>query len=258
MKLIKSAFCFIILAVLMVSLVPVQGSSNENPVATIRTNRGTIEVELYQNDAPETVENFIRYAEDGFYEDLIFHRVIENFMIQGGGFYSGMERKEPTYDPIQNEAEESGHRNERGTIAMARTDDPHSATSQFFINQDDNGFLDWDQAQDGWGYCVFGRVTTGMGVVDEIASVETTTGDVPVEDIIIEEVTITSSEDTNGSGEDDIDDNDSTNGTGDENRDVTDEDTESFFTDPLFLITIGSFIAAGGIIFVLHNIDKKK
>ncbi len=266
MKLIKSAFCFIILAVLIVSLVPVQGSSNENPVATIRTNRGTIEVELYQNEAPETVENFIRYAEDGFYEDLIFHRVIENFMIQGGGFYSGMERKEPTYDPIQNEAEESGHRNERGTIAMARTDDPHSATSQFFINQDDNGFLDWDQAQDGWGYCVFGRVTTGMGVVDEIASVETTTGDVPVEDIIIEEVTITSSDHVNDgdddtNGEDVVSNGDDTNGedvvsNGDDTN--GEEDTESFFTDPLFLITIGSFIAAGGIIFVLHNIDKKK
>ncbi len=259
MKLIKSAFCFIILALLIFSLVPVQGSSNENPVAIIRTNRGTIEVELYQNDAPETVENFIRYAEDGFYENLIFHRVIEEFMIQGGGFHSGMERKEPTYDPIQNEAEASGHRNERGTIAMARTTDPHSATSQFFINQDDNGFLDWDQAQDGWGYCVFGRVTSGMNVVDEIASVETTTvdghSDVPVEDIIIEEVTITGSVDTNGGSEDY---NDSTNGTGDDVTDMPDEDAESFLTDPLFLITIGSFIAAGGIIFVLHKIDKKK
>ncbi len=256
MKLIKSAFCFIILAVLIVSLVPVQGSSNENPMATIRTNRGTIEVELYQNDAPETVENFIRYAEDGFYEDLIFHRVIENFMIQGGGFYSGMERKEPTYDPIQNEAGVSGHRNERGAIAMARTNDPHSATSQFFINTVDNRGLDYDENPP--GYCVFGRVTSGMGVVDEIASVETTTvdghRDVPVEEIIIEEVTITSSdhandgdEDTNG--EDVVSNGDDTNG---------EEDTESFLTDPLLLITIGSFIAAGGIIFVLHNIDKKK
>ncbi|MFW5904532.1 MAG: peptidylprolyl isomerase [Candidatus Saliniplasma sp.] len=247
MKLIKSTSCFIVLAVLIFSLVPVQGSTNEDPVATITTNRGTIEVELYQNDAPETVENFIKYAEDGFYDGLIFHRVIEEFMVQGGGFYPGMERKEPTYDPIQNEAEESGHRNERGTIAMARTSDPHSATSQFFINQDDNRNLDWNQAQDGWGYCVFGRVISGMDVVDEIASLETTTveghEDVPVNDIIIEEVTITGSEQTDGNGGDVI---------------YADEDTESFFTDPLFLITIGSFIAAGGIIFVLHNIDKRK
>jgi len=162
--------------------------------AEIETNKSTIEIELYDEDAPETVENFIKYAEDGFYDGLVFHRVIGNFMIQGGGFYPGMEQKEPTYDPIQNEAEESGHRNKRGTIAMARTSDPHSATSQFFINHKDNERLDWDKAQDGWGYCVFGEVIDGMEVVDEIASVETTTveghKDVSKEDVIIQEVNI--------------------------------------------------------------------
>jgi len=165
--------------------------------AEIETDKGTIEIELYEEDAPETVENFIKYAEDGFYDGLIFHRVIENFMIQGGGFKPSMEEKEPIHDPIQNEAEKSGHRNKRGTIAMARTSDPHSATSQFFINHEDNERLDWDKAQDGWGYCVFGEVIGGMEAVDEIASLETTTveghKDVPKEDVVIQKVNITES-----------------------------------------------------------------
>ncbi|MEF8874377.1 MAG: peptidylprolyl isomerase [Candidatus Thermoplasmatota archaeon] len=168
-----------------------------SPKAEIETDRGTIEVELFQDEAPETVDNFIKYAEDGFYDGLIFHRVIENFMVQGGGFLPGMEKKEPTYDPIKNEAEKSGHRNERGTIAMARTSDPHSATSQFFINHKDNGKLDWDKSRDGWGYCVFGEVISGMDVVDDIASVSTKTvaghDDVPEEDVIIQKVDITES-----------------------------------------------------------------
>ncbi|MFP4001675.1 MAG: peptidylprolyl isomerase [Thermoplasmata archaeon] len=165
-----------------------------SPKADIETDRGTIEIKLYEEDAPETVENFIKYAEDGFYDGLIFHRVIENFMAQGGGFLPGMSKKEPTYDPIQNEAEESGHRNKRGTVAMARTSEPHSATSQFFINHKDNERLDWDEFRDGYGYCVFGEVIDGMNVVDEIASVETTTveghKDVPEEDVVIQEVNI--------------------------------------------------------------------
>lgn len=165
-----------------------------SPKAQIETDRGTIKVELYEDDAPETVENFIKYAEDGFYDGLIFHRVIENFMVQGGGFLPGMKEKESTYDAIKNEAEKSGHRNERGTIAMARTSDPHSATSQFFINHKDNERLDWDKARDEWGYCVFGEVIDGIEVVDEIASVETTSKkghkDVPKEDIVINEVNI--------------------------------------------------------------------
>ena len=249
MNSIKNGLCFMMLVMLIFSLTPVRASSNDNPIATIDTSEGTIELELYKNDAPETVENFIRYAEDGFYEGLIFHRVIEDFMIQGGGFYPDMEQKEPTYDPIQNEAEESGHRNERGTIAMARTQDPHSATSQFFINHDDNENLDWDRAADGWGYCVFGEVISGMDVVDEIASMETTTvdghQDVPVEDVIIQEVTITESEPTNGNGDDTT-------------HRQFEEENDSFYKNPIFLLTLGSFIAAGGIIIFLRQIENKE
>ncbi len=162
--------------------------------AEIETDKGTIEIELFEEDASKTVENFLKYAKDGFYEGLIFHRVIENFMIQGGGFLPGMKEKEPSYDPIENEAEKSGHRNERGAIAMARTSDPHSATSQFFINHKNNERLDYDEFRDGWGYCVFGKVVDGMEVVDEIASVETTSvkghKDVPKEEVVIQKVNI--------------------------------------------------------------------
>ena len=257
LKIRNIIFCVSVSILLMVSAVSVQGSSDSNPMATIRTNRGNIDVELYEDDAPETVENFIKYAEDGFYEGLIFHRVIDEFMIQGGGFYPGMEQKEPTYDPIQNEAEESGHRNERGTIAMARTDYEHSATSQFFINHDDNGFLDWDRARDGWGYCVFGRVINGMDVVDDIASVETSvvggSQNVPVDDIIIHEVTITESGPANG--DDDGDHDQETNG---DDLAADHGESDPFYTDPLFIIVVGSFIAAGGVIFALHTLDKRK
>ncbi len=239
---------------LIFSIASVKGSSDDNPIATINTSEGTIEVELYQDDAPETVENFIHYAEDGFYDGLIFHRVIEGFMIQGGGFHPDMQRKEPTYDPIQNEAEESGHRNKRGTIAMARTHDPHSATSQFFINHDDNENLDWDNAGDGWGYCVFGEVIGGMDVVDEIASIETTTvdghQDVPVDDVVIQEVTITEPESTNGGNDEDTSDG--------QYEEIKDERSDSFYKNPLFLLIIGSLIAAGGIIFFLHNIENRR
>jgi len=166
--------------------------SSENPKAVIETNKGTIKLELFKEDAPKTVENFIKYAEDGFFEGLIFHRVIEGFMIQGGGLKPNLEVKEPTYQPIMNEAKKSGHRNERGTIAMARTSDPHSATSQFFINTADNRGLDYDKNPP--GYCVFGKVIDGMDVVDEIESVNTTTmdrkEDVPTSKIKIKSVTI--------------------------------------------------------------------
>ncbi len=246
---IRSVNCCIVLGMLIFSVAGVQASSDDNPIATINTSEGTIEVELYQDDAPETVKNFIRYAEDGFFEGLIFHRVIEGFMIQGGGFYPDMERKEPTYDPIQNEAEESGHRNKRGTIAMARTRDPHSATSQFFINHADNENLDWDRAPDGWGYCVFGEVISGMDVVDEIASMETTTVDgnenVPTEDVVIHGATITDPESDNENGDDTT-----------EGQFVGER--YSFYKNPLFLLTLGSFIAAGGIIFALHHIENRK
>lgn len=161
----------------------------------IETNYGNIDLELYDDKAPITVDNFKKYTNDGFYNGLIFHRVIPNFVIQGGGFDKDMNQKTPTYPPIKNEASISKMRNKAGTIAMARTSDPNSATSQFFINQVDNDFLDWDQAQDGYGYCVFGKVTSGMDVVNNIANVPTHEEkgykDVPVNDVIISRIVIT-------------------------------------------------------------------
>jgi len=159
----------------------------------IHTNHGVITLELDRERAPETVANFLQYATGGFYDGTIFHRVINGFMIQGGGMEPGMIQK-ATREPIKNEAD-NGLGNLSGTIAMARTMDPHSATAQFFINVADNGFLD-HTAKDsqGWGYCVFGKVTDGMDVVNAIKQVETTSSgghqDVPVEDVVIEKVTI--------------------------------------------------------------------
>jgi peptidyl-prolyl cis-trans isomerase B (cyclophilin B) len=154
----------------------------------LHTNHGVIALELDAEKAPATVANFIAYAEAGHYDNTIFHRVINGFMIQGGGFEPGMKQKS-TREPIENEAK-NGLRNERGTIAMARTSDPHSASAQFFINVADNDFLDNDKCQDGWGYCVFGRVADGMDVVDKIKNVKTSRSgfhqDVPVEDVVIE------------------------------------------------------------------------
>jgi peptidyl-prolyl cis-trans isomerase B (cyclophilin B) len=138
----------------------------------MQTNHGTIVLELDAARAPKTVENFIQYAKDGFYDGTVFHRVIPGFMIQGGGFEVGMNQK-PTRDPVKNEAD-NGLKNETGTIAMARTNDPHSATAQFFINVKDNGFLNHSSpSPQGWGYCVFGRVTEGMDVVHAIEKVAT-------------------------------------------------------------------------------------
>ncbi|HHH39628.1 MAG TPA: peptidyl-prolyl cis-trans isomerase [Sedimenticola sp.] len=158
---------------------------------TLKTNRGDIVIELDRENAPKTCENFVQYVKEGHFDGTIFHRVIDNFMIQGGGYEPGMIEK-PTRAPIENEAA-NGLSNLRGTIAMARTADPHSATAQFFINVGDNKFLD-HPGQDGWGYCVFGRVTAGMEVVDEIKGVDTTQraghGDVPVEDIVIEKAIV--------------------------------------------------------------------
>ena len=139
----------------------------------LHTSMGTIVLELDKEKAPITAENFLNYARDGFYNGTIFHRVIDGFMIQGGGMEPGMKEK-PTRDPIKNEAD-NGLSNLRGTIAMARTPDPNSASSQFFINVKDNHFLDFKApTPDGWGYCVFGRVVDGMDVVDAIKAVETT------------------------------------------------------------------------------------
>jgi peptidyl-prolyl cis-trans isomerase B (cyclophilin B) len=157
----------------------------------INTNHGTITLELDHDKAPVTAANFEQYVKDGFYDGTIFHRVINGFMIQGGGMMPGMIEKQ-TREPIKNEAD-NGLKNERGTIAMARTMEPHSASSQFFINVKDNSFLDYP-GQDGWGYCVFGRVVDGMEVVDKIKGVETGSAgyhsDVPLEDVIIESVVI--------------------------------------------------------------------
>jgi peptidyl-prolyl cis-trans isomerase B (cyclophilin B) len=156
-------------------------------MVTLHTNYGDIVLELDAERAPRTVENFLGYVRDGFYDGTIFHRVIDGFMVQGGGFAPGMMPKD-TGQPIENEAA-GGLKNEKGTIAMARTMQPHSATAQFFINVSDNPFLD-HPGQDGWGYCAFGRVVDGMDVVERIKGVKTGSRaghqDVPVEDVVIE------------------------------------------------------------------------
>ena len=169
-------------------------SVSANPTAIIHTSLGDIQIELFADKAPVSVKNFIDYANGGFYDGTIFHRVISHFMIQGGGFTVDMEQK-PTGAPIVNEAS-NGLSNTRGTIAMARTSDPDSATSQFFINVQDNQNLDHTggNSSRGAGYAVFGKVTAGMNVVDDIRFVETTTippyADVPVTAVVIEDVEI--------------------------------------------------------------------
>lgn len=162
--------------------------------ATIKTNLGDIQLELNDEKAPITVENFKKIAESGYYEGTIFHRVINGFMVQGGGLTADMSNKSSGTSPIQNEAN-NGLTNDRGTIAMARTMDPHSATSQFFINHKDNAFLNHTgENPQGWGYAVFGIVTEGMDIVDQIADVATGSSgayqDVPEEVITIESVTV--------------------------------------------------------------------
>ena len=159
---------------------------------TLKTTMGDIVIELDHEKAPKSCENFEQYVRDGHYDGTIFHRVINNFMIQGGGFMPDMMQK-ATREPIENEAK-NGLKNVTGSIAMARTMSPHSATAQFFINVKDNGFLDYP-GQDGWGYCVFGKVTEGMDVINKIKEVDTTNraghSDVPVEPIVIEKAEIT-------------------------------------------------------------------
>ena len=155
------------------------------------TNKGVFDVELNEAAAPKTCENFLQYVRSGFYNGTIFHRVISGFMIQGGGFEPGLQQKE-TKAPIENEAN-NGLKNDKYTIAMARTNDPHSATSQFFINVADNNFLNFTApTMQGWGYAVFGKVVAGTDVVDDIAAVRTASrswyGDVPVEDVVMEKV----------------------------------------------------------------------
>lgn len=160
---------------------------------TLHTNYGDIELELDFEKAPKTAANFRQYAADGFYNGTIFHRVINNFMIQGGGFTEDMEQKK-TNPPIENEAD-NGLANNTGTIAMARTSDPNSATAQFFINVKDNDFLNHkSKTAQGWGYCVFGKVTKGIEVVNKIKNVKTGSQgmhqDVPMETVVIERVTV--------------------------------------------------------------------
>ena len=155
---------------------------------TLETSKGSITLELFDDKAPATVANFVQYVKDGFYDGTIFHRVIDNFMIQGGGLTADM-RQKTTRDPVQNEAN-NGARNTLGTVAMARTNDPHSATAQFFINVKNNDFLDHrNQTAQGWGYCVFGEVVGGMDTVEAIKGVATRNAggmqDVPAEAVEI-------------------------------------------------------------------------
>jgi len=165
----------------------------DNPTATIETNKGPITVELYRDKAPLSVDNFFTYVDEGFYDGTIFHRVIDGFMIQGGGFSQDMKKK-PTHAPVKNEAD-NGLKNERGTLAMARTSDPDSATAQFFINLKDNDFLNHKSKDPrGWGYAVFGKVTDGMDIVDQIATTPTGPGgpfpkDAPQDPVVIEKIT---------------------------------------------------------------------
>ena len=167
-------------------------SETANPVVVMTTSKGEIQIELNQEKAPKTVANFLAYVDDGFYDGTVFHRVISNFMIQGGGFTPEMHQKD-TREEIENEAD-NGLGNEKGTIAMARTSDPHSATAQFFINAaDTNDFLNHrGKTPQGWGYCVFGKVISGLDIVDAIRQVDTGSRgmhqDVPTEPVVIESV----------------------------------------------------------------------
>jgi len=170
------------------------GFAADNPQLRMETNMGVIELELYPAKAPRSVENFLRYVNEGFYNGTIFHRVIKGFMIQGGGFTPNFDKK-PTHEPIPNEAF-NGLKNDRGTLAMARTNMPHSATAQFFINTVNNDPLNFlNKSMRGWGYAVFGRVTKGMDVVDRIESLQTGAGgifpsDVPQPAVVIEKVSV--------------------------------------------------------------------
>ena len=180
------------LFILSVAAVP-SGALAADPQVDVKTNVGTIRIELYPAKAPKTVENFLQYVKDGHYNGTIFHRVIDGFMIQGGGFESGYKQK-PTREPVPNEAK-NGLKNESGTVAMARTPAPHSATAQFFINVSNNEFLNAERAQDGWGYAVFGKVVSGMDVVTKIAKTPTGAAgpfrsDVPKQPVVIESVTV--------------------------------------------------------------------
>jgi cyclophilin family peptidyl-prolyl cis-trans isomerase len=181
-------FILSVLVLGSLSVLPVR-AQDKNPVVVMDTSQGKITIELFKDKAPKTVDNFLRYVNEGFYDGTIFHRVIADFMIQGGGFEAGMKEKQ-THDPIVNEAD-NGLSNERGTIAMARTNNPNSATAQFFINVKNNS-RGLDRSNNNAGYAVFGRVIDGMDAVDAIRRVETARrgsfGDVPVQDVVIRSV----------------------------------------------------------------------
>jgi peptidyl-prolyl cis-trans isomerase B (cyclophilin B) len=168
-------------------------SMSTSPRVKLATSAGDIVIELDATNAPKSSENFVVYVKDGFYDNTIFHRVMDGFMIQGGGFEPGMKQK-PTRDPIENEAN-NGLKNDKYTVAMARTNDPHSATAQFFINVANNDFLNHTApTSQGWGYAVFGKVVEGQDVVDKIRGVKTGNAgfhqNVPVEDVVIEKATV--------------------------------------------------------------------
>jgi cyclophilin family peptidyl-prolyl cis-trans isomerase len=189
-RILTSLIAISALALTASSVRAAEPAKTKNPIVVIKTSMGTIEAELFQDKAPTTVENFLKYADDKFYDGTIFHRVIKNFMIQGGGFTKDMHQK-PTRDTIKNESS-NGLKNTVGTLSMARTPAPDSASSQFFINTKDNGFLDREQAQDHVGYAVFGKVTKGLDVVTKIGEVKTGMkggmGDVPEQAVVIESV----------------------------------------------------------------------
>ncbi len=191
-----------LLALFVLGAIACGTSQAKNPVVVIKTSMGTIKVELFEKEAPITVKNFLKYVDDKHYDDTVFHRVISDFMVQGGGFKKGIskvtspkevrDKEKKAGDPIKNESA-NGLSNKKYTIAMARTSEADSATAQFFINVKDNDFLDRANARDKVGYCVFGKVIEGEGVVDKIKNVKTKTlfrgfGDVPVDDVVIESV----------------------------------------------------------------------
>jgi len=195
MRLISRVFCVLTFVATALLVAFSAGGAMEknavNPVVVVETSMGVITIELLRDKAPKTVANFLGYVEDGFYNDTVFHRVIKGFMIQGGGLTANMEQK-PTRPPVENEAA-NREKNMRGTVAMARTGEIHSATAQFFINTVDNSFLDHkSKTQEGFGYCVFGKVTGGMEVVDKIEGSPTGNKgmfrDVPIQAVIIKEV----------------------------------------------------------------------
>lgn len=193
---LRSTFITLTFITMGLTTMTVNAETSTSPKVRLETNMGAIVLELNREKAPVSVENFLSYVKDGHFEGTIFHRVISNFMIQGGGFTQDY-RQKATKAPIKNEAD-NGLKNERGTVAMARTSDPHSATAQFFINVVNNDFLNYTAANSrGWGYAVFGKVVEGMDVVDKIRNTPTGSGgpfptDVPRETVIIQKAEVVS------------------------------------------------------------------